>query len=78
VLSRALSNTDNQKQHIEIIEELGFGLYSKERPGRAGPGRIIPQFDRQPPGRHHKMVQTGTGLLRSQRRSAKSLASMMS
>jgi len=42
-----------------------------------GPGRIIRQFD-QPPGRHHKRVQIGTGLLRSQRRSAKSLASMMS
>jgi hypothetical protein len=28
-------------------------------------------------GRHHKMVQTGSGLLRSQRRNANSLASMM-
>jgi len=33
---------------------------------------------RQPPGRHHNMVQIGTGLLRSQRRSAKSFASMTS
>jgi hypothetical protein len=31
-----------------------------------------------PPGRHHTSVQTGSGLRRSHRRSAKSLASMMS
>jgi hypothetical protein len=33
---------------------------------------------REPPGRHHNMVQIGTGLLRSHCRNAKSLASTMS
>ena len=30
---------------------------------------------RQPPGRHHRIVQTGIGLLRSHRRNAQILAS---
>jgi hypothetical protein len=37
----------------------------------ASPRRALPQ----PPGRHHRIVQTGTGLLRSHRRNAQILAS---
>jgi hypothetical protein len=44
----------------------------------AGPGFGLVQRQRlQPPGRHHSSVHIGTGLLRSQRRSAQSLASMI-
>src|SRR5262249_23923357 len=53
-------------------------VFSKYTSRARGPGRIIRRFDRQRRGRLHKSVQTGSGLLRSQRRSAKSLASMMS
>jgi hypothetical protein len=51
-----------------------------KNPGRKPPGfAIVARAGRRrhPPGRHHKIVQTGTGLLRSHRRNAHSLASTM-
>ena len=72
----ALVDVDTPEALVGVRAEIEARVLEMKTPG-AGPGSAIacPARVPQPPGRHHRIVQTGTGLLRSHRRNAQILAS---